>query len=122
MTLFISIPSLLGIDPSFDMHKKYLEQLCQDFESKVKNMITESIAEHKAAETENVVYVEVAQHMLFCKRKIAAVCRRESTLKVQSEAWSPYIFLRRASGRTFLPICHSWTCIGFWETAHLPLH
>ena len=91
----------LGIDPSFDMHKKYLEQLCQDFESKVKDMITESIAEHKAAETENVVYVEVAQHMLFCKRKIAAVCRRESTLKVQSEAWSPYISLKRVSGRTF---------------------
>ena len=84
------------------MHKKYLEQLCQDFESKVKDMITESIAEHKAAETENVVYVEVAQHMLFCKRKIAAVCRRESTLKVQSEAWSPYISLKRVSGRTFL--------------------
>ena len=93
VTRFLSIPSLLGIDPSFDMHKKYLEQLCQDFESKMKDMITESIAEHKAAETESVVYVEVAQHMLFCKRKIAAVCRRESTLKVQSEAWPPYISL-----------------------------
>ena len=84
---------LLGIDPTVDMHKKYIDELCQDFESKMKNMITESIAEHKAAETENLLYVEVMQHTLFCKKKVEVVYGRKSTLKVPSEAcyyFSPF--------------------------------
>ena len=64
------------------MHKKYIDQLCEDFESKMKDMITESIAEHKVAETDNLLYVEVVQHTLFCKKKIEVVYGRKSTLKV----------------------------------------
>ena len=73
---------LLGIDPTADIHKKYIDQFCEDFETKMKDMITESIAEHKAAETENLVYMEVIQHTLFCKKKVEVVYGRQSTLKV----------------------------------------
>ena len=74
-----------GIDPSVDMHKNYLNQLCEDFENKLRDLITEGIAEHKVAETDNFLYVEVVQHTLFCKKKIEVVYGRESTLKVLRE-------------------------------------
>lgn len=64
------------------MHKHYLSQFCEEFGNKLKDMITDSIAEHKVAETDNVLYSEVVQHTLFCKKKIKVVYRRESTLKV----------------------------------------
>jgi len=47
-------------------------------------MITESIAEHKTAETDNFLYAEVVQHTLFCKKKIEVVYGREPTLEVLS--------------------------------------
>jgi len=47
-------------------------------------MITESIAEHKTAETDNFLYAEVVQHTLFCKKKIEVVYGREPTLEVRS--------------------------------------
>ena len=72
-----------GIDPSVnEMHKEYLDQFCKDFENKLKDMITESIAEHKVAETDNLLYTEVVQHTLFCKRRLQVVYGRKSTLKV----------------------------------------
>ena len=74
----------LGIDPSVGTHKNYLDQLCEDFENKLKDMITESITEHKTAETDNVLYAEVVQHTLFCKKKIEVVYGREPTLEVLS--------------------------------------
>ena len=64
------------------MHKEYLDQFCNDFEKKLKEMITESIAEHKVAETDNLLYTEVVQHTLFCKRRLRVVYGRKSTLKV----------------------------------------
>ena len=74
----------LGIDPSVGAHKNYLDQLCEDFENKLKDMITKSIAEHKTAETDNFLYAEVVQHTLFCKKKIEVVYGREPTLEVLS--------------------------------------
>ena len=72
-----------GIDPSVnEMHKEYLVQFCKDFENKLKDMITESIAEHKLAETDNLLYTEVVQHALFCKSRLRVVFGRKSTLKV----------------------------------------
>ena len=72
-----------GIDPSVNkMHKEYLDQFCKDFENKLKDMITESIEEHKVAETDNLLYTEVVQHTLFCKRRLRVVYGRKSTLKV----------------------------------------
>ena len=62
------------------MHKEYLDQFCNDFEKKLKEMITESIAEHKVAD--NLLYTEVVQHTLFCKRRLRVVYGRKSTLKV----------------------------------------
>ncbi|KAJ7389992.1 hypothetical protein OS493_028047 [Desmophyllum pertusum] len=70
-----------GIDPSIDMHKKYLDQFCNDFKNKMQDMIMASIAEHKVAETDNLLYIEVVQHTLFCKKKIQVVYGRKSTLK-----------------------------------------
>jgi len=64
------------------MHKDYLDQFCKDFEKKLKDMITESIAEHKVAETDHSLYTEVVQHTLFCKRRLPVVYGRKSTLKV----------------------------------------
>lgn len=75
--------SFQGIDPSVNkMQKEYLDQFCKDFEKKLKDMITESIAEHKVAETDNLLYTEVVQHTLFCKRRLRVVYGRRSTLKV----------------------------------------
>lgn len=70
-----------GIDPSVEGHKSYIDQLCRDFENKMKEMITASIAEHKGAETETFLYVEVVQHTLFCKKKAGFVYGRKSTLQ-----------------------------------------
>lgn len=72
-----------GIDPSVnEMHKEYLAQFCNDFEKKLKDMITESITEHKVAEIDKLLYTEVVQHTLFCKRRLCVVYGRKSTLKV----------------------------------------
>ena len=74
-----------GIDPAVNtMHRNYLHQFCKDFESKLKDMIEESIAEHKVAETDNLLYTEVVQHTLFCKRKVQVVYGRKQTLKVMA--------------------------------------
>ncbi|XP_022797421.1 NACHT domain- and WD repeat-containing protein 1-like isoform X3 [Stylophora pistillata] len=70
-----------GIDPSLDEHKKYLDQFCKDFEDKIKDMISEGISEHKVAETDNLLYSEVVQHTLFCKRKLEVVYGRKSTVE-----------------------------------------
>ena len=64
------------------MHRNYLDQFCKDFENKIKEMIVESIAEQKVAETDNLLYTEVVQHALFCKRKVQVVYGRKSTVKV----------------------------------------
>ena len=80
----ILLTLFLGIDPSLGTHRNYLEQLCEDFENKLKDMITESITEHKTAETDNFLYSEVVQHTLFCKKKVEVVYGREPTLEVLS--------------------------------------
>jgi len=77
-----------GIDPTVDMHKKYIDRLCEDFENKMKEMISKSIEEHKVAETENVLYVEVVQHTMFCKKKVEVVYGRKSTLKVLNTSFN----------------------------------
>ena len=46
-------------------------------------MITESIADHKGAATDNFLYVEVVQHTLFCKKRVDLLFGRKQTLKVQ---------------------------------------
>lgn len=47
-------------------------------------MIEESIVEHKVAETDNLLYTEVVQHTLFCKRRVQVVYGRKQTLKVMA--------------------------------------
>lgn len=71
------------------MHKKYLDQFCGDFKNKMQDMIMASIAEHKVAETDNLLYIEVVQHTLFCKKKIQVVYGRKSTLKVKGYMIAP---------------------------------
>ena len=48
----------LGINPSYGMYKN------EDFENKLKDMITESVTEHKTAETDNFLHVKVVEHTL----------------------------------------------------------
>ena len=46
-------------------------------------MISAGISEHKEAEKDNLLYSEVVQHTLFCKRKLQVVYGRKSTVGVK---------------------------------------
>ena len=76
------------------MHKIYLDQFCKEFENKLKDMITEGIAENKVAETVSLLYSEVVQHTLFCKRKLQVVYGRKSTLKVKIQSCITLAFVQ----------------------------
>ena len=47
-------------------------------------MISAGISEHKEAEKDNLLYSEVVQHTLFCKRKLQVVYGRKSTVGVKT--------------------------------------
>eukprot|EP00111_Clytia_hemisphaerica_P016128 TCONS_00047711-protein len=59
-----------GVNPeTSDVHKKYIEQLCDDFYRILVVMIDNGIKERKAADIDDELVKEICQHSSMCKEK-----------------------------------------------------
>ena len=77
-----------GIDPkSCPEHKKYIEQLCSDFQKKLTENILEGIEESKSADIEDPLYIEIVQHIKICQEK----CKKFHGRNVELDAIKAYL-------------------------------
>ncbi|XP_077984832.1 NACHT domain- and WD repeat-containing protein 1-like [Glandiceps talaboti] len=71
-----------GIDPrSVAEHEQYINQLCQDFETKMKERISDGMAGRVQSAITDPLYEEISQHVTFCQDKCEAFQGRENVLK-----------------------------------------
>ncbi|XP_048252371.1 NACHT and WD repeat domain-containing protein 2-like [Haliotis rufescens] len=96
-----------GVDPaSVREHKKYIDQLCEDFERTLTGMITHGIKTRASSDTDTELFQEVVQHVSFCQQKCSAFHGREAILKtihkyVTGDSVSPLtVFGVSGSGKT----------------------
>ena len=74
---------LLGVDPSFPDHAKYLQQMNDDFEEEMTQRIDAAIAQREAISVQDPLLQECVQHLEFCQVKSQAYGRSED-LQVSS--------------------------------------
>ncbi|XP_070554535.1 NACHT domain- and WD repeat-containing protein 1-like [Ptychodera flava] len=86
-----------GIDPmNVVEHRKYIENLCEDFENHIKAGVLDGIAERAKSDITDPLYEEVSQHVTFCQNKCEMFQGRQNTLReieryLNSDAKSPLI-------------------------------
>ena len=73
----------LGIDTSLPEHRKYVENLCRDFELEMQKMIKKGIEVRQKEEINDDLYFEVVQHVNFGRAKSTQFSGRESMLQVR---------------------------------------
>ncbi|KAK6192030.1 hypothetical protein SNE40_003581 [Patella caerulea] len=70
-----------GIDPNgVSSHQQYINKLCEDFESDMKEMIQRAIENKQKSLISSELYQEVVQHAVFCQEKCQAFHGRQNTL------------------------------------------
>ena len=101
---------LLGVDPSFPDHAKYLQQMNDDFEQEMTQRIDAAIAEREAISVQDPLLQECVQHLEFCQAKSQAYGRSED-LQVSSFIYwlcSPPLLLNNKKYTLFLIWIYFW--------------
>ena len=71
-----------GVDPGLPDHERYLNQLCEDFTSQMRDMTLSGIREQRESAVSDPLYEEVAAHTLFSISKCAKFSGRLDVLSV----------------------------------------
>ncbi|XP_070561115.1 NACHT domain- and WD repeat-containing protein 1-like [Ptychodera flava] len=72
-----------GVNPdSVIEHREYINQLCEDFEIKMRDDILQGITEHEQSDLFDPLHEEVIQHVAFAQSKCKVFHGREETLKL----------------------------------------
>ena len=70
------------MDPGLPDHERYLNQLCEDFTSQMRDMTLSGIREQRESAVSDPLYEEVAAHTLFRISKCAKFSGRLDVLNV----------------------------------------
>ena len=71
-----------GIDPkSSDEHAQYIERMCGEFESLLKELISEAIRMRNETDVSDSLYEETVQHLSFCQSKCGTFYGRGDILE-----------------------------------------
>jgi len=98
-----------GVDThSIEEHAQYIDKLCQDFFTKMKDSIQKAIKERKNSKVDDALFEDVVQHLACCREICSSFCVPSAALDniksyVTGQGNSPLVIHgQQASGKTSL--------------------